>query len=212
VGGPVPILEGVLRTNSDANGTGIAHFSYSRTGSLVYLPGPVSSATTVNDLVLFDRKGASQPLKLPQGFYRSPRVSPDGKWVTFDSEDSGGATVWVYNLSGGTSIRRLTFGGKNRAPIWSADSQWVAFQSDREGDLAIFRQRADGSGAAERLTKTGAWYFTRAASLVTRRCVPAVRRRRRQGLHVMDNGRQRPPRVAIRRREVGGADRVRVLA
>ena len=50
-------------------------------------------------------------------------------------------------------MRRLTFGGKNRAPIWSPDGQWIAFQSDREGDPAIFRQHADGSGTAERLTK-----------------------------------------------------------
>ena len=52
-----------------------------------------------------------------------------------------------------SSMRRLTFGGKNRLPIWSADSRRVAFQSDREGDAAIFWQPADGTGTAERLTK-----------------------------------------------------------
>jgi hypothetical protein len=62
-------------------------------------------------------------------------------------------SVWIYELAGRTAIRRLTFGGKNRAPIWSPDGQWVVFQSDREGDLAMFRQRADGTGVAERVTK-----------------------------------------------------------
>ena len=105
------------------------------------------------DLALFDRKGEATPLRLPSRPYRSPRVSPDGRYVTFDIEDVTGAAVWVYELAGGTSMRQLTFGGKSRHPIWSRDGQWVAFQSDREGDLGIFRQRADGSGVAERLTK-----------------------------------------------------------
>ena len=69
------------------------------------------------------------------------------------TDDGKEAIVWIYELGSTTSMRRLTFGGKNRFPIWSADGQWVAFQSDREGDLGIFWQRADGSGAAERLTK-----------------------------------------------------------
>ena len=83
---------------------------------------------------------------------RSPRVSPDGKFVAFDIEDANGAAVWVYELAGDKPMRQLTFGGKSRHPIWSRDGQWVTFQADREGDLGIFRQRADGSGAAERLT------------------------------------------------------------
>jgi Tol biopolymer transport system component len=58
----------------------------------------------------------------------------------------------VYELSGQTAPRRLTFEGLNRYPIWSADGARVAYQSDREGDLGIFWQPVDG-GSAERLTK-----------------------------------------------------------
>jgi Tol biopolymer transport system component len=153
-GGPVPIVEGVRRRATGTNATGITHFSYSRDGALVYLAGPASlSNVDTLDLALFDRKGAAQPLKLKPGMYRSPRVSPDGKFVAFDTEDEKEAVVWLYDLSGARAVQRLTFGGKNRHPIWSRDGKWVAFQSDREGDLAIFRQLADGSGTAERLTK-----------------------------------------------------------
>jgi Tol biopolymer transport system component len=63
------------------------------------------------------------------------------------------ANVWIYDLSGASAVRQLTFGGKNRFPIWSADGERVAFQSDREGDLGIFWQPADGLRPAERLTK-----------------------------------------------------------
>ena len=156
-GGPVPIVEGVRRAPNMGNATGIAQFGYSKNGSLAYLPGPAKVGAGGDfDLALFDRKGEAAPLKLPPDAYSSPRVSPDGKWVAFDTEDEKEAVVWVYNLGGGSARQRLTFGGKNRWPIWSPDGQWVAFQSDREGDLAIFRQRADGSGTAERLTKPDA--------------------------------------------------------
>ena len=94
-----------------------------------------------------------EPLKLPPGPYQHPRASPNGTQIAFATDDGKEAIVWIYELGGTASMRRLTFGGKNRFPIWSADGQRVAFQSDREGDLGIFWQRADGSGAAERLTK-----------------------------------------------------------
>jgi Tol biopolymer transport system component len=113
----------------------------------------LASSSGNADLAIFDRKGTAKPLGLPPRNYLSPRVSPDGKAVVFGSDDGKEAVVWIYELAGGTAMRRLTFGGRNQHPIWSHDGQWVAFQSDREGDVAVFRQRADGSGAAERLTK-----------------------------------------------------------
>jgi Tol biopolymer transport system component len=124
-------------------------------GSLFYVPGPVS-ATYLNlseDLALMDRKGGVEGLKFPVGTYQYPRVSPDGKRIAFGTDDGKESIVWVFDLPGTSSPRRLTFGGKNRFPIWSSDGQHVAFQSDRDGDLGIFWQLADGTGTAERLTK-----------------------------------------------------------
>ena len=60
--------------------------------------------------------------------------------------------IWIHELFGATSVRRLTNGGRNRFPVWADDSQRVAFQSDAEGDLGIFWQAADGSAPAQRLT------------------------------------------------------------
>jgi Tol biopolymer transport system component len=149
--GPVPIVEGVSRSNT--GNTGVAHFSVSSTGSLVFVPGPASTSSAQSDLALIDRNGMPQPLKLPPGPYEYPRLSPDGKRVAFGSDDGKEAVVWIYDLSGVTSMRRLTLGSRNRLPVWSADGERVAFQSDREGDLGLFWQRADGTTVAERLTK-----------------------------------------------------------
>ena len=151
-GGPVPILDGVRRGNTPEINPGVAHFSVSTTGALIYVPGPVSLTPDDQQLVRVDPKGDMEPLKLAKGRYETPRVSPDGKRLAFATDDAKEAIVWIYDLSGTSSVRRLTVGGRNRYPIWSADGERVAFQSDREGDASIFWQRADGTGPAERLT------------------------------------------------------------
>ena len=151
-GGPVPVLQGVRRGNTPEINPGVAHFTVSDTGSLVYVPGPVSPTAADQQLVRVDPKGDVQPLRLPKGRFETPRVSPDGKQLAFGTEDAREAIVWIYDLSGATSMRRLTVGGRNRYPIWSADGERVAFQSDRDGDVSIYWQRADGTGPAERLT------------------------------------------------------------
>ena len=147
VGQPVPVLEGVRRS-----AFGVAEFSVSESGSLAYLPGP-SSSSSRSDIVVMTLDGTEKPLNLPPASYEHPRVSPDGKQIVFDTDNGSEATVWIYNLSGTTAMRRLTFAGSNRFPIWSADGERIAFQSNREGDFGIFSQRADRSGAVERLTR-----------------------------------------------------------
>ncbi len=149
-GAPVPIVEGI---RSAGGNTGTSQFSVSDNGSLIYVPGPAGTPTNQLHIALVDRNGKVEPLKTPPGPYAYPRISPDGKQVAFESDDGKQASIWIYELSGATSMRRLTFGGNNRFPLWSADGQRIVFQSDLEGDLGIFWQRADGLGAAERLTK-----------------------------------------------------------
>jgi serine/threonine protein kinase/Tol biopolymer transport system component len=152
-GGPAPIVEGVMRPTATPNTTGVAQFAFSGTGSLVYVPGPAVAGSSQGKLAWIDRKGVVEPLALPAGSYAHPRLSPDGKHLVYDTLQGTDAIVWMYDLSGTSAPRRLTFGGRNQVPVWSANGERVAFQSDRDGDQAIFWQRADGTGTAERLTK-----------------------------------------------------------
>jgi dipeptidyl aminopeptidase/acylaminoacyl peptidase len=146
----VPVVEGVRRTANAARGG--ADFSFSNTGSLVYRLATPGGRLA---LALFNQNGRAEPLKLPKGSYTHPRVSPDGKRLAFETYDDKETNISIYELSGASAVRRLTFGGNNRFPLWSADGQRVAFQSDRDGDPAVFWQPADG-GPAERLTKPDA--------------------------------------------------------
>jgi serine/threonine-protein kinase len=150
-GGPNAVIEGVLRSTGGASGG--TQFSFADNGSLAYMPGPPGAVSFQFDLAFTDRKGTVEPLKLPDGPYEYPRVSPDGKRITFGTDNGQEAVVWVYDLTGQSAVQRLTIEGNNRFPVWSADGQRIAFQSDRDGDTAIFWQRADRAEGAERLTK-----------------------------------------------------------
>ena len=150
-GGPVPVVEGVRR--APVSTTGAAHFATSSTGSLVYFPGPASVASAQSEVVLADRKGTVEKLTLPAGAYSTVRASPRGDQIALVINDGKEDNISIYDLSGASALRRLTYGGNNRAPVWSPDGTRIAYQSDREGDAAVFIQRTDHTGAAERLTK-----------------------------------------------------------
>ena len=144
-GTAVPVVEGVLQSPV----SGAAQYSFSATGSLVYVPGGVQS--NQSKLVWVSRNGAEQPLAAPARAYRGPRLSPDGHQVAVAIQEQE-SQVWLYDLSRET-LTRLTFGGTvNNNPSWTPDGKRIAFESNKEGPLNIFWQLADGTGGLERLT------------------------------------------------------------
>jgi serine/threonine-protein kinase len=154
-GRAVPVVERVQEA-FQFGGTGTAQFSISDNGTLIYIPGdPVGSAASggATNVSIVDFSGAGTPLGFPINEYVSARVSPDGKQLAVGTDNGREADIYVYDLSGKTSLRQLTFSGRNLYPVWSGDSKRILFQSDREKDVAIFWQLADGTGVAERLTK-----------------------------------------------------------
>jgi serine/threonine protein kinase/Tol biopolymer transport system component len=154
VGEPVAVVEGVRRAAPGT--TGAVHFAVSDTGTLAYLPGPVTASGAAMQIAFFDRTGAAEALSVPLGPYNHPRVSPDGTRVAIGTDDGKEAQVWIYGFSKSSAARRLTFGGSNAFPVWSADGARVVFQSNREGDPGLWWQRADGTDKATRLTRAEA--------------------------------------------------------
>jgi eukaryotic-like serine/threonine-protein kinase len=144
-GAAVPVLEGVLQSTL----TGAAQYSFSATGSLVYVPGGVQGAQ--RRLVWVSRKGAEQPLAAPARAYVFPRLSPDGRRVAVGIVEQE-SQVWLYDLSRETLTRFMFEGNQNSNPTWTPDGKRIAFQSNKEGPQNVFWQLADGSGGLERLT------------------------------------------------------------
>ena len=159
-GGPVPVLDGVSRA---ASITGAVFIAVSENGSLGFVPGSVANASTSVRLAFMSRNGQTTLLNVPQRPYFQPRLSPDGRQLAVEVREGKEANIWVYDVSGTTAMRRLTFSGNNRTPIWARDGR-VVFTSDREGDSGLFWQLADGSGPAERLTTAEADVFHAADS------------------------------------------------
>jgi serine/threonine-protein kinase len=149
--GAVPVVEGVRRPIS-AN-TGAVQVAISSTGTLCYVPGPVSTVTLERAIAVADRAGTITRLNVHPGPYVHVRASRDGTDLAIGTDDGKEAAVWIQHLPVTTAMRRLTFGAHNRFPIWSPDGKQVAYQSDRGGDAGIYVQSADGSAPPQRLTK-----------------------------------------------------------
>jgi serine/threonine-protein kinase len=149
-GGAVPVIEGVRRSISAT--TGVAQYATSKTGTLLYLPGPPGMATDERVLAVSNEAGVITPFKIPSGPYVHVRTARDGRHVAIGSDDGKDAIVWLYRLDGSRSLQRLRVQHRNRLPIWAPDGERIAYQSNREGDLAIFVQRIDGTGMPMRLT------------------------------------------------------------
>ena len=87
-----------------------------------------------------------------------PALSPDGKQVAFNSNQSGTINMWIARLDG-DGPKQLTFSEKDRMgfPCWSHDGQFLAFltQHGEEGYLMVMP--ASG-GPSTQLTFKGSSY------------------------------------------------------
>mgnify|MGYP001070207705 CR=1 FL=1 len=108
----------------------------------------------------------------------NPRISPDGKWLAFSSNQYGNYDVYVMPVEGGT-IKQLTFHtGKDEIESWGWDSKTLYFTSNRNNNFGSFKTTIEGktpqklfynyfnntSGIAE--TPAGEYLFTSSSEAV----------------------------------------------
>lgn len=102
----------------------------------------------------------------------NPRISPDGKWLAFSSNQYGNYDIYIMPVEGGT-IKQLTFHtGKDEIENWGWDSKTLYFTSNRNNNFSSFKTTIEGktpqklfnnyfnntSGLAE--TPAGEYLFT----------------------------------------------------
>ena len=94
---------------------------------LVYLN---ETATTVWNIFLLTLDGNSKPTPwLPTRFNQtSPRFSPDGRWIAYESDESGAPEVYVALSEGGGEKRRLSPAG-GRMPRWRGDGKELYYHA-----------------------------------------------------------------------------------
>lgn len=88
------------------------------------------------DIYLVGAAGGKADLLVSSSNYdEHPSFSPDGKWLAFTSDRTGGGDVYILNLETGET-RRLTWQSSyDETENWSKDSKYVYFSSGR-GDIA----------------------------------------------------------------------------
>jgi len=72
-----------------------------------------------------------------------PAVSPDGRYVVFDSTRSGKTNIWRVN-SDGTNLQQLTTGPSEWWPSVSLDGAWVIYSSFITGHPTLWKVSIDG--------------------------------------------------------------------
>jgi len=124
-------------------------FTASQEGVLVFQ----STTDTTSQLAWFDSAGKELGA-LGESGYGEPRISPDGRFVAFDSDDerNGKSYIRIHDIGRGISTR-LTEGGNEMNPAWSPDGKWVAYEVGFRAGTSVYEVAADGSGAPQLLLK-----------------------------------------------------------
>jgi serine/threonine-protein kinase len=130
----------------------------SRSGTLVYAPGPLPDVGT--SLYRVGRSGEEE--RLPGGAMTwsawGPALAPDGRRIAFWGSDAdgfssgqGASRIWVYDPSQGRARAITDAGAGDFWPTWSADGREIAFTSLRSAPMGLYRVASDGSTSPESL-------------------------------------------------------------
>ncbi len=82
--------------------------------------------------------GPAARITAMDGIESRPRISPDGKWLAFSSNQYGSTDVFVVPVEGG-DVRRLTWHeAPDEVECWSWDSQTIYFTSSRYNRVSVY--------------------------------------------------------------------------
>lgn len=87
----------------------------------------------------------------------TPRWTPDGRHIAFDSRPEGSSDIYVIDAEGGTPRRVTTDNSQEVMPSWSRDGRWIYFTSNRGGSFEIWKVPPQG-GELVQVTKNNGFY------------------------------------------------------
>jgi len=117
----------------------------------------MSSRSGFSEIWMSSAKSAS-PLQLTRlaGYSGTPRWSPDGKWIVFDTLPLNGKNVQIFVVDAeGRNLHSITSGPYDSVvPSWSRDGKSIYFASSRMGTWQVWKHSLE-NGAETQLTKRG---------------------------------------------------------
>ena len=152
VGQPVPIVQEKLSFWEPKN---LVVFAASDSGAIVYLPEAVPRTA----LQWYDAFGRPLGSLGKPGFYRTPRISPDGKKVAFALGESSPTLndLWILDLQYERTFRLTQKSGFYSQPAWSRDSSRLVFGCQPKGVRDLCLRSLLGGADAELLHASPNW-------------------------------------------------------
>lgn len=120
--------------------------AWSPNGKIVY----ASRTGETWDLWMANNDGSdSKQLTADPFVDQQPAVSPDGRYILFQSNRSGARNIWRIDADG-NNPKQLTQGNSvDASPVVSPDGQFVVFMSLRSGTWTIWKVGIDGGAAVQ---------------------------------------------------------------
>ncbi len=121
-GAPEPVFDGIRGDPA----SGVYYFDVNDRGDLFYVPAREGGPQ--RRLVWIDREGTVEPLDLPPGRVRYPRIHPDGELAAIVEGEGHGNNddIYLLRLDDG-STNRFTFDRASIMPVWAPDGSSLYF-------------------------------------------------------------------------------------
>jgi dipeptidyl aminopeptidase/acylaminoacyl peptidase len=102
------------------------------------------------------RVSAARPLTRGSQLIGMHALSPDGRWLAYQSDRSGNQDIWIMPAAGGGEPRQVTRDPHDdMGPDFSPDGSEIAFYSTRHGSRDLFVINVDGTGETRVTTGRG---------------------------------------------------------
>ncbi|MDZ4865386.1 MAG: protein kinase, partial [Gemmatimonadota bacterium] len=132
------------------DGKQLAYSKYSRDLNIWMVRLPSSGSVSASTAVPITRGNQATEVV---------RLSPDGRWLVYDSDLNGNADLFIVPSDGGTPRQLTDDPSDDLAADWSPDGSIIAFHSFRTGNRDVFTINADGTGLAQVTSDTlSDWY------------------------------------------------------
>jgi Tol biopolymer transport system component/DNA-binding winged helix-turn-helix (wHTH) protein len=73
----------------------------------------------------------------------TPRWSPDGRWISFDSRPGAHPNVYIISPDGGPPRRLVNDTADEGVASWSGDGRWIYYASNRTGAWQVWKRPVD---------------------------------------------------------------------
>ena len=127
---------GALTISLSADGRMLAYSVFRHDANIWSIPVPLQGTISI---------GEARAITAGTQAIETPGVSPDGRWLGFDSNRRGNFDIYRLALPDGQPEQLTDDPADDFIPSWSPDGEEIAFHSFRHGTRDLFIMTADGA-------------------------------------------------------------------